>query len=76
MIEILVIHGYAKRCFWLWLQYAANYEGAREFLKVYNEKGEIEITVDGYTFKPDLMFMNQHAVCAYCGQIYMWEKGD
>lgn len=58
------------------LMFAANYEGAREFSKIYNEKGEIEITVDGYTFKPDLMFMNQHAVCAYCGQIYIWEKGD
>ena len=59
------------------LMFAPNYQGARNFLKTYNTNGEIEITVDDYTFKPDLDFMNQHAVCAFCGQIYMWEKeGD
>ena len=39
----------------------------------YNDRKEIEITVDGYTFIPDLRFMNEHAVCRYCGQIYMWD---
>ena len=34
---------------------------------------DIEITVDGYKFIPDLQFMNDHAVCRYCGQIYMWD---
>ena len=43
------------------------------FLQEYNQNGEIEITVDGYKFVPDLQFMNEHAVCKYCGQIYMWE---
>ena len=29
--------------------------------------------VDGYTFTPDLHFMNGHAVCNYCGSINCWE---
>ena len=58
------------------LMFASDYKGAKEFYKAYNDFGEIEITVDGYTFKPDLNFMNQHAVCAFCGQIYVWEKGE
>ncbi len=40
----------------------------------YNEDNKIEITVGDYTFIPDLTFMNEHAVCKYCGQIYTWEK--
>lgn len=58
------------------LMFAPGYEGNKNFSQTYTQNGEIEITVDGYTFKPDLNFMNQHAVCAYCGQIYTWEKGD
>ena len=56
------------------LMFAQNYQGARNFSRRYTQDGEIEITVDGYTFKPSLDFMNQHAVCTYCGQIYIWEK--
>lgn len=58
------------------LMFAPDYKGDKEFSKIYNENNEIEITVDGYTFKPTLDFMNQHAVCAFCGQIYTWEKGE
>ena len=54
------------------LMFAPDYKGERIFVQKYNENNEIEITVDGYTFKPDLMFMNQHAVCKFCGQIYSW----
>ena len=43
---------------------------------IYNDKNEIEITVGTYTFIPDLEFMNEHAVCKYCGQIYIWEKEE
>ena len=39
----------------------------------YDKNGNIIITVDGYTFKPDLSFMNDHAVCKYCGLIYTWD---
>ena len=53
--------------------FAPNYKGDRHFDQRYNENKEIEITVDGYTFIPDLQFMNQHAVCRYCGQIYTWD---
>ena len=53
--------------------FAADYKGSKKFTHKYNQKGEIEITVDGYTFVPDLTFMNQYAVCRYCGQIYMWD---
>lgn len=56
------------------LMFAPDYQGEKVFVQKYNENNEIEITVDGYTFKPDLMFMNQHAVCKFCGQIYSWEQ--
>ena len=52
---------------------ARNEKNLKEVKKLCNTKGEIEISVDGYTFIPDLQFMNQHAVCRYCGQIYMWD---
>ena len=51
------------------------------FEEIFNKSEEVikykdefsQTKVDGYTFIPDLMFMNQFAVCRYCGQIYMWE---
>lgn len=55
------------------LMFSPDYKGKQTFNQQYNSKGEIEITVDGYTFIPDLQFMNEHAVCGYCGQIYMWD---
>ena len=55
--------------------FSPEYTGNRKFSQRYNDKGEIEISVDGYTFVPDLQFMNEHAVCKYCGQIYMWDYG-
>jgi hypothetical protein len=62
------------------LMFSSDYEGSRDFGLRYNKDDEIEITVDGYTFVPDLAFMNDHAVCKYCGHIYIWdytkEKGD
>ena len=53
--------------------FSPDYRGEKVFLQEYNQNGEIEITVDGYKFVPDLQFMNEHAVCKYCGQIYMWD---
>ena len=53
------------------LMFSPDYRGEKVFLQEYNQNGEIEITVDGYKFVPDLQFMNEHAVCKYCGQIYM-----
>ena len=55
------------------LMFAPNYKGSKNFKWEYNNNDDIVITVDGYTFVPDLGFMNQHAVCRYCGQIYMWD---
>lgn len=55
------------------LMFSPDYEGEKKFLQKYNKKGEIEMTVDGYTFIPDLGFMNDHAVCRYCGEIYIWD---
>lgn len=57
------------------LMFSPDYKGSKSFKHKYNDKGDIEITVDGYTFTPDLTFMNQFAVCKYCGQIYMWDYG-
>ena len=55
------------------LMFAPDYQGSRTFKMDYNKDGEIEITVDGYKFVPDLAFMNGHAVCKYCGSIYKWD---
>ena len=58
------------------LMFSPDYKGNKAFKLQYNENNEIEITVDGYTFVPDLTFMNQFSVCKYCGQIYMWDYED
>lgn len=60
------------------LMFDKNYQGEKNYTQNYNEKNEIKINVDGYTFIPDVDFMNKHAVCRYCGQIYTWtkEKGE
>lgn len=58
------------------LMFASSYQGDKIFSQIYNSDGKLEITVDGYTFIPTLEFMNDHAVCKYCGQIYKWELGE
>ena len=55
------------------LMFSPDYQGAGHFEQKYDKDGKIVITVDGYTFKPDLTFMNEHAVCKYCGLIYTWD---
>ena len=55
------------------LMFSPSYEGKQKYSTKYNKNGDIEITVDGYTFVPDLKFMNDYAVCRYCGQIYCWD---
>ncbi|MBQ3311259.1 hypothetical protein IJG72_04205 [bacterium] len=56
------------------LMFSDDYKGNRNFMQKYNNRKEIEITIDDYTFIPTLDFMNEYAVCKYCGQIYIWEK--
>lgn len=56
------------------LMFDKNYSGEKEYFYNYNENNLLKITVSDYTFIPDLNFMNAHAVCRYCGQIYIWEK--
>ena len=55
------------------LMFSPEYKGGNKFEQKYNKKNEIEITVDGYKFVPDLEFMNNHAVWRFCGQIYNWD---
>ena len=55
------------------LMFSPDYEGSKTFTVSRNDKKEIEITVDGYNFVPDLAFMNGFAVCKYCGAIYKWD---
>ncbi|MBR2525080.1 hypothetical protein IKE67_01300 [bacterium] len=55
------------------LMFDENYKGNRNFAQKYNNRHQIEITIDGHTFIPSLDFMNKHAVCKYCGQIYIWD---
>ena len=50
-----------------------SYQGSKNFDIANTINGDIQITVDGYTFIPDLTFMNNHAVCRYCGQINCWD---
>lgn len=55
------------------LMFNPDYKGPKNFDTHYNDNGDIVITIDGYTFVPDLNFMNTHAVCRYCGNIYCWD---
>lgn len=55
------------------LMFSPDYKGKKQFSQKLNSKNEIVISVDGYTFVPDLAFMQSHAVCRYCGQIYIWD---
>lgn len=54
------------------LMFSEEYKGNRSFTQKYNSRHQIEITIDGHTFIPTLEFMNEHAVCKYCGQVYIW----
>jgi hypothetical protein len=53
--------------------FSPEYKGSKTFDISYTKNNDIQITVDGYTFIPDLTFMNQHAVCRYCGEINNWD---
>ena len=55
------------------LMFDEKYQGNRNFSQKYNARHQIEINIDGHSFIPSLKFMNEHAVCKYCGQIYIWE---
>jgi len=50
-----------------------NYKGEGNISYMFEKNGEIKISADDYTFIPDLDFMNEHAVCSYCGSTYSWE---
>lgn len=50
-----------------------NYNGSKEIEYLIDKKGNLKITADGHSFVPDLNFMNNHAVCSYCGSIYNWK---
>lgn len=39
----------------------------------FDKKGNLIINADGHTFAPDLTFMNNYAVCSFCGSIYCWD---
>ena len=49
------------------------YDGVGKVDKNIDSNGKLTITVDGYSFVPDLDFMNNYAVCGYCGGIYCWD---
>ena len=55
------------------LMFSPEYEGAKTFDVSYTKNKDIMISVDGFTFIPDLSFMNAHAVCKYCGNINCWD---
>ncbi len=55
------------------LMFNPEYNGPKNFNIQYTKNNDIQISVDGYTFIPDLTFMNNHAVCRYCGNINCWD---
>lgn len=55
------------------LMFSPAYKGSKNFEVNYTKNHDIQITIDGYTFIPDLAFMNNHAVCRYCGNIHSWD---
>lgn len=55
------------------LMFSPTYQGSKTFEVTNTRNGDLQITVDGYTFIPDLAFMNNHAVCRYCGHINCWD---
>lgn len=55
------------------LMFSPSYAGSKQFDVTYTQNNDIKINVDGYTFIPDLSFMNNHAVCRYCGNINCWD---
>lgn len=55
------------------LMFNPEYKGKREFNVEYTKNNDIKITVDGYTFIPNIQFMNTHSVCKHCGNINCWD---
>lgn len=55
------------------LMFDPSYKGKKLFFQETDKEGHLVFKVDGYSFRPDLDFMNQHAVCRFCGQIYIWD---
>ncbi|MBQ3641431.1 hypothetical protein II906_05865 [bacterium] len=55
------------------LMFNPDYKGPKNFEIRYTKNNDIQIDVDGYSFIPDLSFMNKHAVCKYCGSINCWD---
>lgn len=55
------------------LMFSPNYTGSKTFDVKYTQHNDIQISVDGYTFIPDRVFMNAHAVCRHCGNINCWD---
>lgn len=55
------------------LMFNPDYNGACDFSYEYDKNGNIKMCVDGFTFTPDLAFMNSHAVCRHCGSISSWD---
>ena len=55
------------------LMFSPEYKGEKNFSIEYTKNNDIKISIDGYTFIPDLKFMNEHAVCRYCGNINCWD---
>lgn len=56
------------------LMLSRTYTGEGKIEKITTPNGKLEINIDGYTFVPDLDFMNNYAVCGYCGGIYCWKQ--
>lgn len=55
------------------LMFSKTYKGNKVFEQKIDDKNELIFVVDGYVFKPDIAFMNRHAICRYCGNAMIWD---
>ena len=55
------------------LMFSPDYKGEKNFTVEYTKNKDIKITAGSCSFIPDLAFMNDYAVCRYCGSINCWD---
>lgn len=41
-----------------------------------DKNGVLKISADNFVFTPDLFFMNEYAVCSYCGSVGLWKYSE
>lgn len=55
---------------------SSEYKGNGNIEVISDKNGTLKISADNLVFTPDLFFMNEYAVCGYCGSIGLWEYSE